>query len=468
MKVILYQPDCVFYTMPLALIAVGSGLKELGIDCIIVDGRLEDDPASVLEEHLDESICLGISVLTGSSIRDALDLGRRLKKIRPDLPLVWGGWHPSLFPKEVLTDAPEIDAVVIGQGETALRELIEFWQGQRQIDSISGIAYRDGDTVKLTAPRPMEEMDGLSATDYSLIPIQQYYELKAQRQLDIVTSTGCRYRCRFCADPFVFKRSWTGLSADRVVGQIGELVGETGATDVNFQDETFFTDRKRILDIAQGFVDLDLGFTWAATMRADQGCRLADDDWTLLKRSGLRKLLIGVEAGSPRMLKKLGKDITLDQVEEVSLKCREIDIAVTYPFIYGLPGESSEDLEASLALAAHLKSLHWKNTTPFFCYKPYPGSALTDEIVAGGHTLPASLEGWADFDYVTTTSPWVDTATEMRVRRFAFFNQLGWSRPKFYAAPIQALARWRCRNSRFSLPLEKVLIEAVLPSDPLV
>lgn len=467
-KILLYQPRCVFYTMPLALMAVGAGLEDLGIETVIVDGRLENDPVSALAVHLDESLCLGISVLTGSTIRDALEVGARLKGIRPDLPIVWGGWHPSLFPKEILEETPDVDIVVRGQGETALRELIEAWLTGRQINGINGIAYRDHHKVIMTAPRAMESMDAFPKSDYSLIPVQRYFDLKGQRQLDYIASTGCHCRCRFCADPFVFKRKWTGLRAERVVDHISALVKDCGASDVNFQDETFFTDRRRTLAIAQGFIERCLGITWAATMRADQGCRLSNDDWKILRQSGLRKVLVGVEAGSERMLERLGKDITLEQVDEVAQRCLEADIAGTFPFIYGLPGEQPEDLEASLKLAQRLKSLHWRNTTPFFCYKPYPGSPLTDEIVANGHTLPTTLEEWAEFDYVTTTSPWVDQATDQRVRRFAFFNQLGWSRPRRLAAPIQALARWRCRRSFFAFPLEKALIEAMKPSDPLV
>jgi len=467
-KILLYQPRCVFYTMPLALMAVGAGLKDLGVETVIVDGRLESDPVSALAAHLDDSLCLGISVLTGSTIRDALEVGRRLKNIKPDLPVVWGGWHPSLFPREILDEAPDVDIAVRGQGETALRELIEAWLTERPIDEIAGIAFRDHHEVVMTAPRVMEPMDALPEADYSLIPVQRYFDLKGQRQLDYVTSTGCHYRCRFCADPFVFKRQWTGLRAERVVDHISALVTDSGASDVNFQDETFFTDRKRTLEIAQGFIERCPGITWAATMRADQGCRLSNDDWRTLRQSGLRKVLVGVEAGSSRMLERLGKDITLEQIDEVAHRCLEAGIAGTYPFIYGLPGERPEDLEASLKLAQQLKSLSWRNTTPFFCYKPYPGSPLTDEIVADGHTLPTSLEGWAEFDYVTTSSPWVDQSTDQRVRRFAFFNQLAWSRPRRLAAPIQALARWRCRRSIFAFPLEKALIEAVMPSDPLV
>jgi len=365
-KILLYQPRCVFYTMPLALMAVGAGLGDLGIETVIVDGRLESDPAATLAAHLDDSLCIGISVLTGSMIRDALEVGARLKSLRPDLPIVWGGWHPSLFPREILKEAPNVDIVVRGQGETALRQLAEAWLTGRPIDGINGIAYREHGKITLTPPRPLESMDDLHQSDYSLIPIQRYFELKGQRQLDYVTSTGCHYRCRFCADPFVFKRQWTGLNADRVVDHLSVLINDSGADDINFQDETFFTDRRRTLEIAEGFIERNLGITWAATMRADQGCRLGAEDWDKLRRSGLRKVLVGVEAGSERMLKRLGKDITLGQVDEVAHRCLEAGVAGTFPFIYGLPGEQPEDLEASLKLAQRLKSLNWQNTTPFF------------------------------------------------------------------------------------------------------
>jgi radical SAM superfamily enzyme YgiQ (UPF0313 family) len=123
-KILLYNPQAVFYTMPLGLLAVGSHLDSQRFEVIIVDGRLEPDPMRALSPHLPEALCLGVSVLTGRPIRDALLISRAAKALRPDLPIIWGGWHPSLFPKECLEE-PAIDVAVQAQGEVTFREIIE-------------------------------------------------------------------------------------------------------------------------------------------------------------------------------------------------------------------------------------------------------------------------------------------------------------------------------------------------------
>src|SRR5690606_5212792 len=115
-KVVLYKPRAVFYTMPLALIAVGSALDPARFDVRIIDGRLEADPVAAVLSEIDDAVCLGVSVLTGDPIRDGLEVSRAVKARRPDLPVVWGGWHPSLFPEQCLQKS-SIDAVVVGQGE---------------------------------------------------------------------------------------------------------------------------------------------------------------------------------------------------------------------------------------------------------------------------------------------------------------------------------------------------------------
>ncbi len=100
--VILYNPRSVFWTMPLALLAVGSALDRSRYSVAIVDGRLERDPLGALLSRIDGStVCLGISVLTGSPIHDALAVSRAIKSLKPAVPIVWGGWHPSLSPRSV-------------------------------------------------------------------------------------------------------------------------------------------------------------------------------------------------------------------------------------------------------------------------------------------------------------------------------------------------------------------------------
>ncbi len=467
-KLLLYQPRCAFFTMPLGPLAVASAADRERVRPMIIDGRLEADPMAAIEPHLDEAICFGVSVLTGAPIDEALMISRRVKAHRPDLPVVWGGWHPSLFPLEVLAEADCVDVVVRGQGERSMQDLIGCFAKGGDLFGVAGIAFRENGEPRMTATRPLEPYERLPAADYSLLPVERYFTLKKRRQLDYVTSIGCHYRCRFCADPAVFNRQRSAIPLDRVVAELSELAGRHGVDDVNFQDETFFSSRRWTVELATKLIDRGAPFTWAATMRADQGARLTDDDFRLLARSGLRKLLIGVESGSPSMLEVLGKDIALDEIETVAERCRDHKIAATCPFIFGIPGEDAADVEASLRLALRLKSMSWKNTTPFFFYKPYPGSEISDQIVADGHQLPRTLEEWSRFDYVTTSSPWVDETTIRRIRMAAFFSQLGWGRPRWWASPIQALARWRCRSGRFNLPVEKALVERLRPQPPLV
>src|SRR5437868_3039841 len=90
-KIVLYNPQAVFFTMPLALLAIGSHLDPEQYEVVIIDGRLETDPVAAVNAHLDDALCLGVTVLTGAPIRDAVRLSRAAKAYRPDLPIVWGG-----------------------------------------------------------------------------------------------------------------------------------------------------------------------------------------------------------------------------------------------------------------------------------------------------------------------------------------------------------------------------------------
>src|SRR5690348_7006009 len=114
-KVILYNPKAVFWTMPLGLVAVGSALDPERYDVRIIDGRLEHDPVGRVREEVKDAVCLGITVLTGSPIWDAIKVGRAAKEANPQLPVVWGGWQPSLFPEECLVER-SVDVAVSGQG----------------------------------------------------------------------------------------------------------------------------------------------------------------------------------------------------------------------------------------------------------------------------------------------------------------------------------------------------------------
>ncbi len=461
LKVVLYNPRAVFYTMPLALLAVGSELDPERYEVIIVDGRLDADAERSVAAHLDGAVCFGVTVLTGAPISDALRISRAVKRVRPDLPVIWGGWHPSMFGRECLSE-PSVDATVQGQGEETFKEIVERLALGRSLEGCAGCTVRLSDgTICANPRRELLPVENFRAHDYELIPVERYFQLKGKRQLDYISSQGCNFRCAFCSDPFVYGRKWVGLDPVRMGLRLRELWQRYRFDDINFQDETFFTRRDRIRAFAEQLIQANMGITWAGTMRADQGVRLPDDVWSLCKQSGLRRLLVGVESGSDEMLKRIRKDIKIEQVFHTAEKMRTHGIAGQFPFIVGFPEESDQSIQATLDCAKRLRAMSPAFQTPFFYYKPYPGSEIVAEAIAKGFRLPDTLDAWSQFDFVQgAPGPWVSHEKFKLIERFKFFHELAWRHSRGAKKLLQHLARYRCSRDEYRWPLEMMIMQS--------
>ncbi|MDB5393578.1 MAG: B12-binding radical protein [Rhodospirillales bacterium] len=455
-KVVLYNPAAVFHTMPLGLLAIGSNLDPARFDVRIIDARIEPHPLLAVVREAEDAICFGVTMLTGRPLGDALAVLRAVKRAYPALPTIAGGWHPSLFPVETLEEA-SIDIVVSGQGERSFAELVERLSRGETVEGVAGTIYRDGDRIVKNKPRALESLDAFTPPNFDLIPVERYFAFKKRRQLDYITSIGCNFRCAFCADPFVYGRDWKAASAVRLGEQIETLWRRYRFTDLNFQDETYFTHRDRVAEICEEFLRRGLEFTWAGTLRADQGVRLPDDVWRLCVQSGLRRVLVGVETGSHKMMERIRKDTTVDAVLETAAKCREHDIAVIFSFIVGFPDETEEEVEATLGLIKTLRAMSTKFETPLFYYKPYPGSSLATKVA---EEMPGTLEEWAQFDYVAgAAGGWVSSALRRRIERFKFYNRYATGLEQGSGHPLHRMARWRISNDFYAAPIEKFVVQ---------
>ena len=468
LKVVLYNPQAVFFTMPLALLAIGSELDPDVYEVVTIDGRLDGDAENTLLSHIGTALCLGVTVLTGAPISDALRISRAAKRARPDLPVVWGGWHPSMFSRECLLE-PSVDVTVRGQGEETFAEIVRRLADGRSLEGCAGCTLRLADgTIHENPPRALAQVDKFRAHDYGLIPVERYFKLKGKRQLDYISSQGCNFRCAFCSDPFVYGRKWVGLEPTRMALRLKQLWDQYHFDDVNFQDETFFTQRDRVQALADRIVESGMKITWAATMRADQGVRLPEEAWARCKQSGLRRLLVGVESGSNEMLKRIRKDIKIEQVFRTAEKMLKYDIAEHFPFIVGFPEESDASIQATLDCAKKLRSLSPDFLTPIYYFKPYPGSELVIEAVARGFRLPETLEAWAQFDYVAgMPGPWVSPEKFKLIERFKFFHELAWKRASRGKKILQQLARYRCTQDDYRWPVEMLVTRWFVPEQRL-
>jgi radical SAM superfamily enzyme YgiQ (UPF0313 family) len=318
--------------------------------------------------------------------------------------------------------------------------------------------------VIVERPRSVRDVNSFPAASYSLIDVERYYALKDRRQLDYISSQGCRFRCEFCADPFVYRRSWSGLKPERIGEELSALHRDHPFTDINFQDETFFTHASRAAAVADELLRRGLRVSWAATMRADQGVRLDEATLALCKLSGLRRAMVGVESGSQRMMDWMKKDITLDQVFATAERLRQHEIAGLFPFIVGFPDEPVESVQQTIDVIKRLRAMSRQFEAVVYFYQPYPGSPIADLAWQRGYAQPSSLDAWAEFDYVGARGPWVSDATWTFVQRFKFYQQHAFGQHSHpLHAPLRWAARWRVTRDRYRWPVEQVLMNLARP-----
>ncbi len=466
-KIILYNPKAVFYDMPLALLSIGTQVRE-NFEVIIIDARIENDVDTSLSEHLNDTIIVGVTSLTGAPLNDAIAFTRKVKALKKDLLLVWGGWHASLFPEKVLEEIHEVDVVVQGQGEITFKELVDQYSKGESFGNIKGIVYRNQEEICKTPPRIISDMNELPRVDYDLIDVEKYFAAKKRRQFDYISSIGCFFRCTFCADPFVFNRKFSSYAPDRIAEDLLHYHSKYQFDDLNFQDETFFTYPKKILSMANQLREAGTPFTWAATMRADQGGRMSKEDFKLCQEGGLRRLLIGVESGSQEMMDWLSKDIKKEDVLKCADWCAELGINVIFPFIVGFPGESEESVEESKRLIRQLSFKSSGFETPIFYFKPYPGTKITEDVVASGEfVLPQSIEEWATFDYIGSKGPWVSDEKYEMIERLKFYLKLYRKRDRFIMKPFTFIAKRRLNSFNFKFPIEKRVVQMITKEEAL-
>jgi radical SAM superfamily enzyme YgiQ (UPF0313 family) len=416
--VLLYNPRGESHILPLALIHIGSMLPDC--DVRIIDGRIELTPESTLAELSDDAVCVGVTVLTGKPILDALRASRAVKRRNPHVPVIWGGWHPSLLPDQCLA-SPVVDACVSGQGEETFREIVSKLAAGQGLDGVAGLAFKRGGEVVKTPARAFQNVNSFPSADFGLVKMEKYFTHRGVRRLDYCSSQGCPFECSFCADPMVFKQRWSGLSAERVVSEIAELAERYRLTQVFFNDDNFFTDLKRAEAIANGLIREKVQVQWFGTGRADLLRRMTPAQFSLMRESGCYKVNVGAESGSPEVLESIKKGTLVEEVLESATRLNQAGIGARFSFIAGFPNEPAASLAQTYRTVKALRRINGAFETPIYFYAPYPGTELSARMPALGFEPPQKLEDWEHVDLDHAIGPWISEPVRKFVPRYNFY-----------------------------------------------
>jgi len=466
-KVLLFLPPYAGKLLgpPLSLLSLAGSLRDAGYDPCLIDGALDRNFAETIAREIDTAVCFGVSLLTGPMIRDAIDMAKLVRTLRPQLPIVFGGWHPSLATAQTLSE-DYVDIVVRHQGEKTLVEILQRLESGNTLDLVQGCWFKRNGQIVQNPDRPAAPLSSLPAPAYDLIDFDAYERISGERKLPYASSIGCPYACNYCTDMVFYNRRFNAFDVTQVVDELVSLVRQHRLTEVALLDSNFLVDIRRALAIAKGILYSGVRFHWSFQASTDLLCRMADDDVQTLADSGVSHIGFGTESASPEVLRQMNKAHQhIPDMFEAARKCAAAGIRVTYNLIFGYPGEEDRHRRETLKVMGQIAERFDNVSFSPNVFTPYPGIPIWPQLRSMGLPEPQSLLQWADIDLGIAKLPWLQGKSFDTLQRgisyFLLDNRINKTRRRSKWAATQSILsaarrplHWRIRNYAFDWPLE--------------
>jgi len=354
---------------PLGLAYLASMVREEH-DVRIVDSLAEDytfeDVKRIIKKY--DPDVVGITATT-SMIPDAYIVARIVKKHNENAKVVIGGPHVTFLPERTFKECPYIDFIVRGEGEKTFKELIDALEKGKDTSKILGLSININGKTKNNPPRPLiKDLDSIPLPSYDLLPMDRY-EVDGVRFGTIITSRGCPFNCIFCSSSLQFGRRWRGHSASRVLEELRILYDKYKIREIEFLDDLFTLNKRRVMKIARRIVEEGLDISWSASSRVDM---FTEDIAKAMKRAGCHTIYFGIESGSQKILNFIGKGITLGQSLLAVKKAKKHGLNTMGSFVIGFPEETKEDVRKTIEFSKKVGV----DFAQFTIATPYPGTRL--------------------------------------------------------------------------------------------
>lgn len=452
-------------TAPLGILAVATPLLRAGYQVRLIDSTITPNFERTVLAELSDALCLAVSLVTGPMIRETVQMARKAKALYPELPIILGGWHPSLLPGQTLA-AEFVDIVVQGQGEDALLEIVERLAGGSSMKGVEGVGYKENGQLVFNAPRKLKSIAELPPKAYHIADFDAYERACGRRWAMYTSSLACPYNCAYCTNAGVYGRGWNGLEPVQVAEETVDLATRYNLNLLWIVDDNFLVDRPRALGIAEELIKRDARFEWSIQASTNLVDRFTVDELKLLRRSGLSQVQQGADSGSRHVLDLMNKQFQkIDHIYAAADKLNQAGIRPAFNMIFGYPGEREQDRIASVRMIMEICRRYpgaefWTNI-----FTPYPGSPVMERAFELGIHVPTRLEDWSDFFPRYTELPWLKGDKHERLQTMREYLRMAFERVpvslhrkdrltraahRLLAAP----ARWRLDHDLYRWPFE--------------
>ena len=368
---------------PIGLMYVASSLEKAGFQVQMLDNYLMKKSTEEVKELITKINPEIVGITCGSATYPrCIETAKAIKQVKPNCKIIVGGWHASYKPDSLLAN-PEIDYVVMSEGEKAISELAAAITSgnENQALTIPGVACkRNSENIK-NPPKLIDNMDEIPYPARHLLPLELYdrtIEYLDAKPADVMSiSRGCVFNCGFCETRKLWGNVCRGFSPQRVIGEIQDLQKRYGTKGIYFINDNFTLRKKETMELCNLMIENKLDLEWVCDTRVDL---VNDELLALMSKAGCKTIWFGVESASPKILQRIGRNTTPEQVEKAFKLCKKYGIKTACSFMLGLPDETLADMEASLKFAKKLNP-DWCQFNTFIAY---PDSRLYNELLESG------------------------------------------------------------------------------------
>jgi len=369
----------------LGILALAASLKERDIHCEVLDlseyhhlstlENLDDVLDSIVTKiiHSNPNV-LGFSTMSNNIIL-ALEICQAVKKQLPEVYTILGGPGASFNALEIMNSFPSIDAIIRGEAEKALPDLVEQLIEGIDAPKVQGLVSRHNEeTIDQRWPQPIENLDHLPLPLYELC---RFDKEKDRQSVSLEIGRGCPFGCTFCSTSVYFKRRYRVKSIERILSEISLIQKQLGQRTVIFNHDLLTFDRAFIEELCNGLKQQTPLIRWGCSARLDT---IDESILIEMREAGCERIFMGVEVATERMQKVIRKRLDLTQVQETIELLMKHNFVITLSFIVGFPEEQTVDYEALWSLIFKLLSMNQDNITiQVHALAPEPGSAIFDE-----------------------------------------------------------------------------------------
>lgn len=375
--------------LPIGLAYLAAVIEKAGYELALIDCQALQINHQMLGEKLAafKPDVVGITSVT-PFITSTLMVARVAKENCPDAPVILGGPHATFMDTQILTQHPDVDIIVRGEGEETLLELLAKLPSGGDLKDIAGITYRNNGQVTRTPNRPyIQNLDELPYPAYHYFALSKY-NFFGRRILPILTSRGCPYQCAYCVSSRMVGTAYRARDPIKVADELEWLKNEQKAGTFSFYDDAFTYDQQRAIKICEEIKRRRIGIPWDCQTRVD---KINREVLVKMKEADCQLVSFGAESGCQKILDAVHKRTTVEQNEAAIKLAKDVGLSVAMSVVIGYPSETAESLQQTFKFI--------KRAKPDYVYlclaTPYPGTALRSTLEELGWPIS---QDWSHYD----------------------------------------------------------------------